>query len=139
MCCGCCVVAGGVQECPELDLVLGGHDHDAYRAVVNGVPLIKSGTDFRELTAVSVKLDPSGGKPTVSWTVTEVTAELEEDKEANALVHEYTDELSQSMEKVIGEIGVELDTRFAKIRTQETNASNWIADCIRCGRSVGGC
>ena len=24
------------KECPELDLILGGHDHDAYRAVVNG-------------------------------------------------------------------------------------------------------
>lgn len=25
------------QECPELDLILGGHDHDAWRTVVGGV------------------------------------------------------------------------------------------------------
>lgn len=69
----------------------------------------------------------------MSWAVTEVVESLPEDPAAAALVHEYTDELAGSMEKVIGEIGVELDTRFAKIRTQETNASNWIADCIRDG------
>eukprot|EP01052_Picozoa_sp_SAG31_P052109 SAG31_NODE_12708_length_922_cov_1.252734_1_plen_283_part_00 len=121
------------QECPELDLILGGHDHDAYRAVVNGVPLIKSGTDFRELTAVTVKLDRAGGKPNVNWKVQELTGDLVEDGKASAMVHDLTDNLAVSMEKVIGEIGVELDTRFAKIRTQETNASNWIADCIRDG------
>ena len=37
------------------------------------------------------------------------------------------------MDKIIGEIGVPLDTLFSHIRTQETNASNWIADCIRDG------
>ena len=37
------------------------------------------------------------------------------------------------MDKIIGSIGVPLDTRFAKIRTQETNASNWIADIIKDG------
>ena len=35
--------------------------------------------------------------------------------------------------KIIGTLGVELDTTFAHIRTQETNASNWIADVIRDG------
>ena len=41
-------------EVPEFDLVLGGHDHDYYAARVppHGVPLIKSGTDFRELSKV---------------------------------------------------------------------------------------
>ena len=42
-------------------------------------------------------------------------------------------ELAGSMDKIIGSIGVPLDTRFAKIRTQETNASNWIADIIKDG------
>ena len=32
--------------------------------------------------------------------------------------------------QVIGELGVEMDARFAHIRTRETNCSNWVADCI---------
>eukprot|EP00290_Baffinella_frigidus_P014099 CAMPEP_0180163620 /NCGR_PEP_ID=MMETSP0986-20121125/29897_1 /TAXON_ID=697907 /ORGANISM="non described non described, Strain CCMP2293" /LENGTH=289 /DNA_ID=CAMNT_0022114269 /DNA_START=30 /DNA_END=895 /DNA_ORIENTATION=- len=37
------------EHVPELDLILGGHDHEVYSEVVNGVPIIKSGTDFRDL------------------------------------------------------------------------------------------
>ena len=41
--------------------------------------------------------------------------------------------LAGALGKIIGTLGVELDTTFAHIRTQETNASNWIADVIRDG------
>eukprot|EP00302_Diacronema_sp_CCMP2436_P021023 CAMPEP_0179961718 /NCGR_PEP_ID=MMETSP0983-20121128/29838_1 /TAXON_ID=483367 /ORGANISM="non described non described, Strain CCMP 2436" /LENGTH=300 /DNA_ID=CAMNT_0021874183 /DNA_START=100 /DNA_END=999 /DNA_ORIENTATION=+ len=44
------------RECPFLDLILGGHDHNAFRRFINGVPVVKSGTDFRELTRVVIKL-----------------------------------------------------------------------------------
>jgi len=40
---------------PELDLVLGGHDHDRCVLRAEGsrrVPIVKSGTDFREFSEV---------------------------------------------------------------------------------------
>lgn len=42
------------QEVPELDLILGGHDHEVYGQVVNGVPVIKSGTDFRNFSRITM-------------------------------------------------------------------------------------
>jgi len=39
-------------EVPELDLILGGHDHDVEHAVIKGVPVIKSGTDFRNFSRI---------------------------------------------------------------------------------------
>ncbi len=100
------------KECPELDLILGGHDHDAWREVVSGVPVIKSGTDFRELTEVTISPPAAGEtKCAVDWKVIDITGDLPEDPAAAALVAEDAKELAGSMDKIIGSIGVPLDTR----------------------------
>eukprot|EP00666_Eupelagonemidae_sp_cell4sb_P009080 gene9080-17028_t len=39
-----------------LDLVLGGHDHDAENLIVGGVRVLKSGSDFHEFSEVTVSL-----------------------------------------------------------------------------------
>jgi 5'-nucleotidase len=144
------------REVPALDLILGGHDHDAYRALVNGVPVIKSGTDFRELTRLVVTVPPpasaadadapAADKPTpppsrrclVEWQPVYVKADVPEDPQAAALVTEYGAELEKQMEVVIAELGCDLDFKFAHIRTQETNGANFIADAMRAAlRSAG--
>jgi len=155
------------EQCPGLDLVLGGHDHDPFRERVNGVPIIKSGTDFRELSKVTITLGGDGGdggdgtarvtegatdadapageedatapvgvgtrraRCTVEWEAVYVTSEVPEDPEAAAMVAECGRELTKTLEIVIGELGVALDFRFAQIRTQETNGSNFVVDLLR--------
>lgn len=141
-------------ECPGLDLILGGHDHDAFREVVHGVPLVKSGTDFRELTKLVLTLPaaaqaeaagagPAGGarepaaprssgrRCEVAWERLLVTSDIPEDAEAAAMVAECGKELAKSMGIVVAELGTPLDFRFAHIRTRETNGSNFIADVLR--------
>lgn len=44
-----------------IDLVLGGHDHQYGVREVNGVPIIKSGAEFRYLSKVDVCRRPGGG------------------------------------------------------------------------------
>ncbi|KAJ1484642.1 Metallo-dependent phosphatase-like protein, partial [Baffinella frigidus] len=125
------------EHVPELDLILGGHDHEVYSEVVNGVPIIKSGTDFRDLTRLSLQVGAAGGgvrnRPRVSWEHEEVTSDIGECAEASALVHVYSDALAKSMEKVLGELGCSMDARFEHIRTRETNCGNWVSDCVRDG------
>ncbi|CAE7539071.1 yfkN, partial [Symbiodinium sp. KB8] len=41
---------------PGIDLILGGHDHAVAAEMLGGVPLVKSGTDFENLTEISVML-----------------------------------------------------------------------------------
>jgi len=38
----------------EVDLVLGGHDHVILQEFVDKVPVIKSGSNFRELTLINI-------------------------------------------------------------------------------------
>ena len=48
-------------EAPGLDLILGGHDHQYGVREVNGVPIVKSGSDFRFLSKVDVSRRVGGG------------------------------------------------------------------------------
>jgi hypothetical protein len=126
-------------EVPELDVILGGHDHEVFSEVVNGVPIIKSGTDFRDLTKLKFlwkDADVVAGertRPQVSWEHEEVTEEVAECPKAAALVDLYSCELAKSMEKVLGELGCSIDAKFEHIRSRETNCGNWVADCVRDG------
>jgi len=120
------------RECPFLDLVLGGHDHDSYRNMVGQVPVIKSGTDFRELTRVVLTTPAvASARCQVEWEPLYVNSDVVEDPEAAKLVTEYSRELAKTMDQVIGTIGTPLDFKFSHIRTRETNGSNFVADCMR--------
>jgi 5'-nucleotidase len=42
------------QNCPQIDLILGGHDHSSVCEVVNSVTIVKSGSDFEEFSDIKV-------------------------------------------------------------------------------------
>lgn len=117
------------QEVRGLDLVLGGHDHEAYRARVAGVPVIKSGTDFREFTRVDVAL--GGPTVTATWERVPVNTADPEDAEAAELVRHYSAELAKTMDQVVGSVEEDLECRFPLVRSEETSGANWVADEMR--------
>ncbi len=42
------------NKVPNVDLVLGGHDHVIMEEFVNGVPVIKSGTNFNNVGLIKI-------------------------------------------------------------------------------------
>lgn len=134
------------QRVPDLDLILGGHDHFDREMNICDVFLLKSGTDFRQFSLVKVRLDccPKTIKEEddalvlnykksriITREKVEVTKEFEPHKEMEEIVKFYWKDLEKQMEKISGYTGVDLDARFDKIRTQETNISNFCADALR--------
>lgn len=130
-----------------IDLVLGGHDHDYEVRCVepHKVWVIKSGTDFRDLSEINIRVTgpfSESCKPSmddrfrlevVSRTHHEITENMRQHERTEELVSMFNDKVAQDMNKVIGETAVPLDGRFAHIRTQETNLSNFVADIMRSG------
>ena len=117
---------------PEIDLVLGGHDHDyhAERHPDHGNLLIKSGTDFRDLTKIQIELRADGTK-NYEWEHFSVTSAIEEDPSVKEITAEFVAVMSGSLSDVIGHSVSKLDGRFDAIRSGETNLGNFVCDVLR--------
>lgn len=40
--------------CPDIDIILGGHDHIIMNEFINGIPVLKSGDNFKTIGVISV-------------------------------------------------------------------------------------
>lgn len=98
---------------------------------INGTNVIKSGTDFRQFSKITIdKLRDASGKIQVDVEQIDVTSEYKEDEELKEILAKYSETIEAKMEEVLGEFSVELDGRFSKIRTSETNLGDWVCDVM---------
>jgi 5'-nucleotidase len=118
------------QNCNKLDLILGGHDHVYEIVKVNNLNIVKSGTDFRQFSKIILTSSLTGGERQLDVEIEkiDVTSSYAEDVELKAELNHYSEMIEEKMGIVLGNFSVELDARFAKIRTSETNLGNWICD-----------
>ncbi|KAJ2898127.1 hypothetical protein IWW38_001493 [Coemansia aciculifera] len=148
-------VGSGIDEYmdPSADLVTGTsdaeHDHEMLakwkkeRAELPlasvGRRLVKSGTDFRELSEIVLRLDLVSGQQgasspqvsSVSVTRHRVTSAVPEDPEIKGMVDKIESHLSKALDKVVGYTTVAWDARSTVCRTQESNIGNLSADLMR--------
>lgn len=117
---------------PELHIVLGGHDHHYEKRMVGDVLLLKSGSEFREFSVLTVK-SPSepGGRPEVNVMRCEVTQDDTPDKDVLAIVQTYLSKVKEGLEVEIGTVECSLEGRFRCLRTRETNLGNLVTDIMR--------
>jgi len=123
------------HECAGVDLICGGHDHhyDCKAVGAHGTWVLKSGTDFRDLTVCRVKFGEGDRGFNISTEHIEITAEMPKDEEVEKVVQHYSDLMGQKMEQVLGQSAVDLDARFKTIRTSESNIGNLVCDIMRDG------
>lgn len=115
-----------------IDLVLGGHDHFYAHHFVNGAHVLRSGTDFKQLSYIEARRKENG-QP--GWDVDivrrDVVRDVPEDKASVELVEKLTSSLKHKLEKPIGYTAVPLDGRFTTVRTKESNLGNFVCDLMR--------
>jgi len=126
------------HEVAEVDVILGGHDHhyDVKPVGPHGTYVLKSGTDFRDITTLQLEFtDEKSPRPfkVLDTKHVEITEDIKEDEEMRVFVDGCLSKVGSAMDKVIGETAVDLDCRFASIRTKETNIGNFVADVMRAG------
>lgn len=117
-----------LRQVPEIDLVIGGHEHDPLTATVGGRLIAKAGSDAKWLGVTRFALDGSRAARHELITITDKTPS---DPAMAALVKRYTNQLSKELEVVIGETTVPLDARNVIVRQQESTLGNFIADVMR--------
>jgi 2',3'-cyclic-nucleotide 2'-phosphodiesterase (5'-nucleotidase family) len=134
-----------------VDLILGGHDHFYAHSFINGTHVLRSGSDFKQLSYIEVRRrreeeeDGGGGggggdggdgqEKRKKWDVDiwrrDVVRAVKEDGETLALVDKLTAKLKKSLEKPIGFTAAPLDARFTTVRVKESNLGNFVCDLMR--------
>lgn len=115
-----------------VDLILGGHDHNYAHSVINGVHVLRSGTDFKQLSYIEAwrsKKEP--GKWDFNITRRDVMSSIEEESGAKALAAKLTNALKAKLDKPIGHTISPLDARFLTVRLKESNMGNFVTDLMR--------
>ena len=113
-----------------IDLILGGHDHFYSCHKVSSTYVLRSGTDFKQLSYIEAWKAESGGWD-FSITRRDVVRSTPEDPATVGLVTKLTSSLKTKLEKPIGYTVAPLDGRFTTVRTRESNLGNFVCDLMR--------
>lgn len=115
-----------------IDIVLGGHDHYYAHHYINGVHVLRSGSDFKQLSYIEARRKENNQS---GWDFDiirrNVIRAIPEDAASVEVVAKMSSVLKQKLEKPIGYTMVPLDGRFITIRTKESNFANFAADLMR--------
>ncbi|KAI5288186.1 hypothetical protein KEM54_005414 [Ascosphaera aggregata] len=113
-----------------IDIILGGHDHFYSHEIFNKTHVLRSGTDFCQLSYIEAwRKDESGWDFTIIRR--DIVRSTPEQETAKALVKELGDSMRAKLEKPIGYTAVPLDARFSTVRQVESNYGNFVADVMR--------
>lgn len=115
-----------------IDIILGGHDHFYAHSLINGTHVLRSGTDFKNLSYIEVrrKLDDPTKWDFDIWR-RDVISAVEEHEPTVELVQDLTSRLNQSLARPIGWTATPLDARFSTVRLRESNIGNFVCDVMR--------
>jgi len=119
-----------VERYPEIDLVIGGHEHFLITATENRTLISKSGADARTVSRIDVNKLP-GGTVERFYELLPMSSAIPDDPRTAAVIKSYEDRLSSELEAVVATTRVPLDGISSHLRTSETNLGDVIADAVR--------
>ncbi|KAL3298516.1 5'-nucleotidase [Colletotrichum asianum] len=115
-----------------IDIILGGHDHYYAHSFINGTHVLRSGSDFKQLSYVEVRKKADGsGKWDFDIERRDIVSSIAEDQETLKLTEELTSKLKHSLAKSVGWTASPLDARFTTVRMKESNMGNFVCDVMR--------
>jgi len=118
---------------PEIDVILGGHEHDPLDARVGKTLILKTGSEAVALGRIDllVSLGKEGRRVETKWELIPVTDETPEKPDVAALVKRYEASMAAELNAPAGTTTVPLDTRNEVVRVKESPVGNLIADLMR--------
>ncbi len=131
-----------VQRFPDIDVVIGGHEHYPITAVEGHTLISKAGSEAEwvariDLMAPGARARVNRGiapvRPAIErlFELMPVTAEIPDDPATAAVVDQYQTRLSAELDTVVAELAVPLDARSVRLRAAEQPIGNLFADAIR--------
>ena len=110
-----CLLAEGVAE---IDLILGGHDHDYQIRKINNKVCVKSGTDFRQFSKIDITFIDSEEYEIECQEMNVNSYDFKEDPTLKHELTKYSVIVESKMDIILCKIGCDLDGRFGSIRNR---------------------
>lgn len=119
------------KRCPDIDVILGGHEHDASTTWVGRTLISKADSDA--VTAARIDFFPgeAGERPEIQFELIPINGELADDPATALVARDYEDRLGMALEAEVGSTRVPLDGVSSTLRSRETNLGNFVADAMR--------
>jgi 5'-nucleotidase len=118
------------ERFPELDVILGGHEHFPIAAVHNRTLISKAGTEAKFVARID--LGKRQGAPVERlYQLIPITSALPDDPPTAAVVTSFGSRLGSELDVAVARAAVPLDGVTARVRTSETNLGNLVADVVR--------
>jgi 5'-nucleotidase / UDP-sugar diphosphatase len=118
---------------PDIDFIVGGHDHEPIVEVVGKTLITKAGANATSLGVIGV----TGVRTADGWIIQKNWKRLEVNPKTTlpspavtAALAPYKEQL-ENFEKVIGSTKVALDVREDTVREKESNFANYLTDVMR--------
>jgi 5'-nucleotidase len=118
------------ERFPEIDVIVGGHEHYPITAMAGRTLISKSGSDARLVARIDVGKTPSGRIESF-FDLLPITAALPDDPGTATVVASYESRLGAEMEKVVAQAAVPLNAVSFQLRSGETNLGNLVVDALR--------
>ena len=119
-----------VERFPEIDLIIGGHEHYPITATENRTLISKAGTDARWVARIDVDRRAEGTLERF-YELLPVTAAIPDDPATAAVVASFDARLGSELDAVVGTTTAPIDAVGVRLRSSERNAGNLVADAIR--------
>ena len=123
------------ERFPEIDLIVGGHEHFPIAATVNRTFISKAGSDAKFVARIDVAKRP--GRPIERfYELIPITSALPDEPKTAEVVNAYESKLGAGLDEVVGSSRTPLEGTSQRLRTSETNLGDLVADAVRAaGRS----
>ena len=129
----------------KVDLIIGGHEHELLESLVGSTPILKMGSDARNLGRIDIRVIPQrrvAAKRTrarlgrarihsIDFAAIPVDDKIADDPAVADVVAKYEKQLDDNLGAVIGKTSVMLEARAAVVRRQEANLGNFLADVYK--------
>jgi 2',3'-cyclic-nucleotide 2'-phosphodiesterase (5'-nucleotidase family) len=120
------------QTVPEIDLILGGHEHAPLDAKVGKTQILKTGSEAVALGRIDLLVTIGKARRVeLKWELIAVTDQIPDKPELAALVKHYEGLMGTQLSVIVGETTVALDTRNEIVRVRESPVGDLIADLMR--------
>ena len=121
------------EQFPDIDVIVGGHEHFPITAVVGRTLISKAGSDAKFVARIDLVKGAQAGPGRVDrfYELIPITSAIADEPAAAAVVAAYEGKLGPELDKVVASTRVPLDGVTLRLRASETNLGNLVADAVR--------